>query len=182
MGSRHKQLYEDQAQGTPLSPPFAWTGALLWEGSSPPSPFPILSAKLPVTRDNQCNCRWLHLTYWRLDWLLTCQYRLHRHMHVSNSTQPTPPFVEDYQNHMDLRAEQDSKVRLLAWATNQREIQFYDNHTCRYCATDSMQKYIWETNTFLGQIRNPPWTKNVSFFALDCWTLARVCQAGETAG
>lgn len=69
-------------------------------------------------------------------------------MHVSKSTQSTPPFVEDYQNHMDLTKEEqkkDSKVCLLASATNPKEIQFYDNHTYRHRATDSLQKYIWET-------------------------------------
>lgn len=42
----------------------------------------------------------------------------------------------------------DSKVCLLASATNLKEIQFYDNHKYRSCATDSMHKHIWETNTF----------------------------------
>lgn len=51
---------------------------------------------------------------------------------------------------------QDSKVCLLASATNPKEIQFYDDHTYRYCATDSMQKYIWEAKEhILGTGKQP---------------------------
>lgn len=137
MSSRHKQLYEKQNQGTPISPPFAWAV----RGIFPTTSLPNSSAEPPDTRDNQCNCCWLQLIYWWLDWLLTCQSRVHRHMHVSRSTQFTPPFGGDHQNHMDLTKASKRIPKYNFWLQLQIRKKF---SFVAIIHTDTVQQILWK--------------------------------------
>lgn len=79
-------------------------------------------------------------------------------MHVSNSTQPTPPFIEDYQNHMDLTKSRNRIPKYVFWLELQiREKSSFMTIIHADTVQQTLCKNIFgkQRNTFLGQIRNP---------------------------
>lgn len=82
-------------------------------------------------------------------------------MHVSKSTQPNPPVVEYYQNHMDLmkyEQKQDGKVCLLAPATNPKGIQgvFWQSHIQILCNRLYVKVYLGNKGTYFGDRQETP--------------------------